>query len=113
MDDQAGKGRDFSSRRRVFHLLGDFQIPPEFLEKRLNLTIGKGDLTEEGNACRSLGTVYFSKGDFRKSIEYHEKHLKIANEIPGHQKDELMQISLLITGHWVTSKKPLSIMKSI
>ena len=113
MDDQAGKGRDFSSRRRVLHSLGDFQILPEFLEKLLDLTIGKGDLTEEGNACRSLGTVYFSQGDFRKSIEYHEKHLKIANEIRGHQKHELMQISLTITSQWVTSKKPLSIMENI
>ena len=84
-----------------------------FLKKVLNLTIGKGDLTEEGNASRSLGTVYFSHGNFQKSIEYHEKHLKIANEIRGHQKDELMQISLMITSHWVTSKKPLSIMKNI
>ena len=83
MDDQAGKGRDFSRRRRVFHSLGDFQILPEFLEKRLNLNIGKGDRTEEGNACRSLGTVYFSQGDFQKAIEYHEKHLKVAKEIRG------------------------------
>ena len=95
------------------HSLGDFQILPEFLEKRLNLTIGKGDRTEEGNACRSLGTVYFSQGDFPKAIEYHEKHLKIAKEIRGQQKDELMQISLMITSHWVTSKKPLIIMKNI
>ena len=53
-----------------------------FLKKVLNLTIGKGDLTEEGNASRSLGTVYFSHGNFQKSIEYHEKHLKICKRNP-------------------------------
>ena len=58
MDDQAGKGRDFGGRRRDFHSLGDFQILPVFLEKLLNLTIRKGNRTEEGNACRSLGTVF-------------------------------------------------------
>ena len=113
MDDQAGKGRDFSSRRRVFHSLGDFQILPQFLEKPLNITLGKKDRTNEGNACPSLGTVYFSEGDFRKAIEYHEKHLKIAKEIRGQQKDELMQISLMITSHWVTFEKPLSIMRNV
>ena len=51
MDNQAGKGRDF------------------------------GDRAEEGNAYRSLGNIYFLQGDFRKAIEYHEYHLKIAKEI--------------------------------
>ncbi|XP_044170336.1 tetratricopeptide repeat protein 28-like, partial [Acropora millepora] len=31
----------------------------------------------------SLGTVYQSLGDFRKAIEYHEKHLEIAIEVGG------------------------------
>ena len=57
MNDQAGKGRDLVSHRRDFHSLGD-QILPEFLEKLLNLTIRKGNRTEEGNACRSLATVF-------------------------------------------------------
>ena len=73
MDDQAGKGRDFGSRR--------IQILPEFLKKRVSITIEKGDQAEEGNAYRSRGNVYFSQGDFPKAIEYHLKHLKIAKEI--------------------------------
>ena len=31
----------------------------------------------------------------------------------GPEKDELMQISVLLTRHWVTIKKPLSIKKNI
>ena len=57
MNDQAGKGKDFVSRRGDFHSMGD-QILPEFLEKLLDLTIRKGNRTEEGNGCRSLGTVF-------------------------------------------------------
>ena len=29
----------------------------------------------------NLGDAYISLGDYQKSIEYHEKHLKIATEI--------------------------------
>ena len=35
----------------------------------------------KGQAYGNLGTAYQSLGDFRKAIEYHEKHLKIAIEI--------------------------------
>ena len=35
----------------------------------------------EGGANGSLGNCYQSLGDYRKSIEYQEKHLKIAKEI--------------------------------
>ena len=37
--------------------------------------------TGEGRGYGSLGNAYQSLGDFRKAIEYHEKHLKIAIEI--------------------------------
>ena len=29
----------------------------------------------------ALGVAYYSLGDFRKSIEYHERHLKISKEV--------------------------------
>ena len=45
------------------------------------IIIQKGDRAEEGNAYRDLDNVYFSLGDFRKAIEYHEKRLKIAIEM--------------------------------
>ncbi|XP_044168970.1 tetratricopeptide repeat protein 28-like [Acropora millepora] len=40
-----------------------------------------GDRAGEGRAYGNLGIVYKSLGDFRKAIEHHEKHLKIAIEI--------------------------------
>ena len=40
-----------------------------------------GDRGGEGRAYGSLGNAYQSLGDYRKAIEYHEKHLKIAIEI--------------------------------
>ena len=58
MVEQAGKGRDFSSRRLDFQSLGDLQILPEFLEKRVINIIEKGDRAEEGNAYRDLDNVY-------------------------------------------------------
>ena len=35
----------------------------------------------EGRAYRNLGCAYLSLSDYRKAIEYHEKHLEIAKEI--------------------------------
>ena len=29
----------------------------------------------------ALGIAYYSLGDFRKAIEYHERHLKILKEV--------------------------------
>ena len=29
----------------------------------------------------ALGIAYYSLGDFRKAIEYHERHLKISKEV--------------------------------
>ena len=40
-----------------------------------------GDRGGEGRAYGGLGNAYQSLGDYRKAIEYHEKHLKIAREI--------------------------------
>ena len=35
----------------------------------------------EGSAYGNLGNAYASLGDFKKAIEYHERHLKIAKEV--------------------------------
>ena len=80
MGEQAGKERNFGSRRLDFHLPGDLQTLRKFLEKHVNIAIEKGDRAQEGTVYGCLGNVYFSHSDFRKAIEYHEKHLKIGIE---------------------------------
>ena len=47
----------------------------------MKIAIEIGDRAGEGQGYGNLGIAYFSLGDFRKAIEYHEKHLKIAIEI--------------------------------
>ena len=47
----------------------------------MKIGIEIGDRAGEGGAYGNLGNSYFSLGDFRKAIEYHEKHLKIARQI--------------------------------
>ena len=51
------------------------------MKKDLKIAIEIGDRAGEGGALGNLGNAYGSLGDFRKAIEYHEKHLKIAKEI--------------------------------
>ena len=48
---------------------------------KITKEIGHGDRGGEGRAYGNLGACYQSLGDSQKSIEYHEKHLKIAIEI--------------------------------
>ena len=84
-------------------------------EKHLKIiAIEIGDRAGEGRAYGNLGNAYRSLGDFRKAIEYHEKRLKIAKEIGDRAGEgaKPMEISVMLTGHWVTSEKPLSIMKN-
>ena len=40
-----------------------------------------GDRAGEGRGYGHLGNAYDSLGDYRKAMEYHEKHLQIAIEI--------------------------------
>ena len=47
----------------------------------MKIAIEIGDGAREGGAYGNLGNAYKSLCDFRKAIEYHEKHLKIAIEI--------------------------------
>ena len=53
----------------------------------MKIALEIGDRAGEGGAYGYLGIAYTSLGDFRKAIEYHEKHLKIAIEI-GDRKGE-------------------------
>ena len=50
----------------------------------MKITIEIGDLDGEGRAYGKLGIAYQSLGYYRKTIEYHKKHVKTATEI-GHR----------------------------
>ena len=54
----------------------------------MKIAIEIGDQAGERRAYRSLGNSYQSLGDYRKAIEYHEKHLKIAIEIGDRAGEE-------------------------
>ena len=81
----------------------------------MKIAIETGDRAGEGRAYGNLGNAYQSLGDYRKGIEDHEKLLKIAIEIGDRagRRSEHMEISVMLTTHWVTIEKPLSIMKNI
>ena len=53
-----------------------------------------GDRGGEEAAYGNLGNCYRSLGDYRKSIDYHEKHLKIAKEIGDRGGEEAAYGSL-------------------
>ena len=40
-----------------------------------------GDRLGEGTSLGNLGIAYYSLGEYRKAIEYHEQHLEISREI--------------------------------
>jgi len=48
-----------------------------------------GGCAGEGGAYGNLGNAYFSLGDFRRAIEYHQKGLKIAIEIGDRAREGL------------------------
>ena len=73
-----------------------------------------GDLGQETAAYESLGNTYQLLGDYRKAIEYHKKHLKIAIETGDRDGEgEAYGISVMLTSHCVTIEKLLSITKNI
>ena len=51
------------------------------LKKHVISIINKSDLADQGNFSGALGIAYYSLGKFQKTIEYHEKELKVAIEI--------------------------------
>ena len=83
-------------------------------EKHLEIVIEIGDRGGEGGANGNLGNAYQSLGDYRKATEDHKKHLEIAIDVLiGAEKEEAMEISVMLFSHWVTIEKPLSAMKNI
>ena len=113
--DRGGEGRAYGNLGNAYQSLGDYRKAIEYYEKHLKIAIEIGDRGGEGRAYGSLGNAYQSLGDYRKAIEYdYEKHLKIAIEIGDRDGEgEPMEVSVMLTSHWVTIEKPLSIMKNI
>ena len=65
----------------------------------MKIAIEIGDRAGEGRAYGNLGNAYVSLGDYRKAIEYHEKHLKISREI-GDRSGERGAYANLGTAYW-------------
>ena len=80
----------------------------------MKIAIEIGGRREEEAAYGNLGNCYQSLSDYRKSIEYHEKHLKTlkANVDRGGEGGANRYLGLL-TGDSVTLENPLSIMRNI
>ena len=129
--DRAGEGTAYGNLGNAYQLLGDFRKAIEYQEEHLKIAKEIGDRAGEGRAYGNLGNTYKSLSDHRKAIEYHEKYLKIAKvmgdragegraygnlgndydsvgekSVIGAEKEEAMEISVMLTIHWVTRGKP-------
>ncbi|XP_067017494.1 uncharacterized protein [Acropora muricata] len=80
IDDALGEGRFYTTNKRPFKSLGEYQKAIEYHKNRLKTAIEIGDQAGEERAYETLSNSYHLLGDHRKSVEYHNKHLKIAIE---------------------------------
>ena len=112
--DRGGEAAAYGNLGNCYQSLSDYRKSIEYHEKHLKIAIEIGDRGGEGRAYGNLGRAYSSLGDYQKSIEYHEKILKIALEIgDGVEKEEPMEILVVLTVRWVTIENPLSTMRNI
>lgn len=65
-----------------------------FFRRMLNLAKQLKDRALEAQACYSLGNTYTLLGEYEEAIEYHMRHLQIAQEL----KDRCLNHS--VTGFW-------------
>ena len=72
-----------------------------------------GDRGAEGKGYGRFGISYQSLSDYGKSIEYHEKYLKLAIEIGEWGGEEAIEDSILLTSHSVSIANPLTTMRNI
>ena len=110
-----GEGTAYGNLGNSYQSLGDYGKAIEFHGKHLKIAKKIGDRGGKQNANGNLGNAYDSLGAYRKAIQFHEKHLKIAKKksVMGLEKQEPMEISVMLTSHWVTIEKQLSFMKNI
>ena len=87
MDDEIGKGRNFSSRT--------LNKAIKYHEKDLKIAKEIGDRAGEGGAYGNIGNAYQSLGDHEKAIESHKKHLKIAIEVGNRAGDGIAYQTVL------------------
>ena len=114
--DRDGEGGAYGSLGKLiaYESIGDYRKAIEYHEKCLKIAMESGDRDGEGGAYGSLSNAYQSMGDYRKAIEYHEKRLKLQWKVViGTEKEEPMEVSVMLTRQWVTIEKSLSIMKNI
>ena len=64
-------------------------MPHHCLRKAQQLAKQLGDLALEAQACYSLGNTFTLLRDYQQAIEYHMRHLSIAQEL----QDKLGQVS--------------------
>ena len=86
----------------------------QYHEKNLKIAKEIGDRAGQGGAYGNLGNACDSLGDYQKPSSIMKKILKLQKKsVIGPEKDELMEISVTLTSHWVTIKKPSTIMKNV
>ena len=108
------EGKEGEKRRYTSNKTRTFQRAIKNHKKRLKIAKKIGDRAGEGRAYGYLGNANQSLGDYQKAVEYHEKHLKIAKEIGDRGGEGGAYGNLGIAyRHWLTIKKPLSIMKNV
>ena len=110
--DKSGEGAGYENLGNSYHALGDYQKSIHYHEKDLKIAIEIGDRAGEGSAYGNLGIAYRSLGDYRKSIEYHERHLQKKSVIRV-EKEKPVEISVMLTSHWVIIEKAVSIIKKL
>ena len=105
--DRGGEGAAYGNLGNCYQSLGDYRKSFEYHKKDFKIAKEIGDRGGEGAAYRNLGNCYQSLGDSRKSIACHEKHLKTPIEIGDRvEKEQPMEISVIVTSHWVTIENP-------
>ena len=70
-------------------LLLSYHLPHCCFRKAQQLAKQLGDLALEAQACYSLGNTFTLLRDYQQAIEYHMRHLSIAQEL----QDKLGQVS--------------------
>ena len=101
-----GRKKAYGNLGNAYQTLGDYRIAIEYHETHLKIAVEIGDRAREGRAYGNLGNAYLSLDGYRKAMEYHEKGLKFQKKsVIGPEKEEPMEVSVLLSSHWKTIEK--------